>query len=312
MTVPSWPHQPVLLKSVQEAFSLCTLHTFIDGTLGAGGHAEALLQKHPEIIRYLGIDQDPFALEIAKKRLVFWQEKVLFQKGNFANFSTYLALHALPLVDGILLDLGVSSMQFDQKERGFSFSQEGPLDMRMDPAHSINAFTIINTWSEKELGHIFRNYGEEKKWRRVARAVIEKRLLKPIETTKELAQVIESVLGWGKKGIHPATLIFQALRIAVNQELKKIEEVIPQAIQALRPGGRLAVISFHSLEDRIVKQQFRYYASDKEDTKGFGGVFLSKEPLVKEITRKPVVASLEEIQENPRSRSAKMRVVERL
>lgn len=303
------PHLSVLLEEVVEAFSPVTLETFVDGTLGAGGHSSEIIKYHPEIQHFMGIDQDPDALSIAKERLEPWKEKVIFQKGNFSDLRAHLDKNGIEKVDGILLDLGVSSMQFDRPDRGFSLQNDGPLDMRMDPEESLTAEEIVNTWSEAELGRIFKRYGEEKRWRAAARAIVNAR---PLSRTLELVEVLSKVLGRPRKGkIHPATLVFQALRLAVNREIERVEEVIPQAIDSLCPGGRLAIISFHSLEDRIVKQQFRYLADDKESSRGIAGVFISKEPTVDLITRKPIVPSEEEIARNPRSRSSKLRVVQK-
>lgn len=309
----SSPHISVLMNQVLDAFKDTHLSTFVDGTLGAGGHSEALLKFHPEIERFIGIDQDPEALSIAAERLATWKEKIHFVAGNFSEVGTYLDELNITGIDGMLLDLGVSSMQLDQPEKGFSFSKEGPLDMRMDPSQELTAADIVNTWEEQELGRIFRKYGEEKRWRAAARAIVQARQDKAIKTTLELAKVLNPVLSFrSKKGINPLTLIFQALRICVNKELERIETVIPRIIDRLNKGGRLAIISFHSLEDRIVKNAFRYAASDKEETSGIGGVFISKKPLVHLITRKPIVANTEEIADNPRSRSAKLRVIEKV
>lgn len=302
------PHISVLLEEVCEIFSEVHLRTFIDGTLGAGGHTEAILRAHPEIERSVGFDQDPEALGIAKERLKEWKGVTHFVQGNFVG----LEKSGLSGADGILLDLGVSSMQFDRAEKGFSFMREGPLDMRMDPTSRLTAEEIINAWPEEELGRIFRDYGEEKFWRRAARAVVKARSEKPIKTTTELAALLEASLPHKKKGIHPVTQIFQALRICVNGELKVLEEVVPKALKMLNPKGRLAIITFHSLEDRMVKNAFRQAASDKWDTSGMGGVFLDKIPEVLLITRKPIIPSEREAAQNPRSRSAKLRVVEKL
>lgn len=301
----SAPHISVLLEEVRDIFSDVHLQSFIDGTLGAGGHTEAILLSHPELKNPIGFDQDSGALRIAKERLKQWP--MTFIESNFLH----LEAAGLSGVDGILLDLGVSSMQFDQPEKGFSFMNDGPLDMRMDPKNPLTAAEVINSWSEEQLGRIFRDYGEEKFWRRAARAVVEARGRKPIRSTKELAAVLDS-LPKMKKGLHPATLVFQALRICVNGELDVLEGVIPKAIKLLNPKGRLAIISFHSLEDRIVKNAFRHAASDKWDTSGLNGLFLDKTPEVRPVTRKPIIPTDSEIQRNPRSRSAKLRVVEKL
>lgn len=308
----SLPHVPVLMSEVLEAFEGCTLTTFVDGTLGAGGHTKALLAAHAEISLAIGIDQDPSALHLASQFLTSWEKKTKLIHGNFENMPSILASLGIQHVDGILLDLGVSSMQLDLPEKGFSFMREGPLDMRMDPTSPLTAGEIINTWSEQELGRIFREYGEEKQWRAAARIIIAARDKKPILTTVALAEVLRPIFSWKKKGINPLTLVFQGLRISVNRELAVLEAILPQAINLLGPKGRLAVISFHSLEDRLVKNAFRFAASDKHDTSGWGGVFLDKKPLVKMVTRRPLCASDAEVAHNPRCRSAKLRVVEKL
>lgn len=308
----SAPHQSVLLPHVLRVFAETPLRIFVDATLGAGGHSAALLETHPEIDLLIGIDQDPQALEIARKRLEKWEKRVRFVKGNFSALADILKELGIEHVDGIIIDLGVSSMQLDQAARGFSFMREGPLDMRMDPEQKLTAAEVVNMWPEQELGRIFRDYGEEKRWRAAARAIVEARAEQPIETTTALADVLRKVLWSNKKGINPLTLVFQGLRICVNSELEVVDRVLPQAIHALAKGGRLAVISFHSLEDRIVKNVFRFEASDKQSTSGIGGVFLDKTPAVLQVTRKPLVADEDEIAKNPRSRSAKLRAVEKL
>lgn len=307
-------HKSVLLQEVLESFEGCSMHRFVDGTLGAGGHSEAILKEHPEIELLVGIDQDPVARAIAKERLSPWINKVKIVAGNFEAIDKHLSELGIDCVDGILLDIGVSSMQFDMPEKGFSFMHDGPLDMRMDPTKDLTAAEIVNHWSEQEIGEIFRDYGEEKRWRAAARAIIDARKQGPIATTFELAAALAQAVKPHpfKKTIHPLTLVFQALRIAVNAELDVLETIIPKAIERLAPGGRLAIISFHSLEDRIVKNTFRFSASDKMDTSGFGdGLFVDKEPIVNILTKKPITPSIEEAEENPRSRSAKLRVVEK-
>jgi 16S rRNA (cytosine1402-N4)-methyltransferase len=306
-------HASVLLQEVLSFFQGRALHFFMDGTLGAGGHAEALLKAHPELQLLIGIDQDPVARHVAEERLAPWKHKLKVVEGNFADFPRLLKACGVEQLDGMLLDLGVSSMQFNLADKGFSFMQEGPLDMRMNPSNSLTAAEILNTWSEAELGRIFREYGEEKRWRRAASAIVQARNKEFLRTTFDLVRVLQTALPPSyKKKIHPATLIFQALRICVNDELYVLEQTLPKAIDSLKIGGRLAVISFHSLEDRIVKTLTRYAASDMVDTSGIGGVFLDKDPQVKLITRKPVMPSVEEIASNPRCRSAKLRVVEKL
>lgn len=309
----NYPHYSVLLDEFLSYFAERKISTFVDGTLGAAGHSSALLQAHPEIEQLIGFDQDPDALSIARERLRPWESKIILVQSNFVDLRAQLANLHIKTVDGILLDLGVSSMQLDTPEKGFSFSKNGPLDMRMDPSASLTAEEIVNTWSEQELGKIFRDYGEEKQWRSAAWSIIKGRERKALKTTQDLVDILYPALKYkAKKGIHPATLIFQALRIAVNKELEVLEKVLPDALALLSPGGRLAVMTFHSLEDRIVKNYFRFIASDKYDTSGIGGMFLDKTPEAYILTRKPVGPSEEETRINPRSRSAKLRVVEKI
>ncbi|MFI0434126.1 MAG: 16S rRNA (cytosine(1402)-N(4))-methyltransferase RsmH [Parachlamydiaceae bacterium] len=307
------PHYPVLLTEVIDAFHPLLLDVVIDGTLGAGGHAQALLERHPEIQYYIGIDQDPEALSLAEDRLKRWSSQLILRHGNFSQFDQFLKQLSLPSASAILIDLGVSSMQLDQAARGFSFMREGPLDMRMNPLEGITAADIVNTWPEADLGKIFREYGEEKQWRAAARAIVKTRATHPFVTTQDLKNVLYPVLArFSKKGIHPLTLIFQALRICVNKELEVLETFLPKAIDSLTEGGRLAVISFHSLEDRIVKGHMRLAASDKWETSGLGGLFRDKEPTIKLMTKKPIESTDQEIHLNPRSRSAKLRVAEKV
>ena len=283
-------HKPVLLDEVLCFFEQMRLLVFVDGTVGAGGHAAALLQAHPEIEVYYAIDRDESALELAQQNLKAFSN-VEYVHTNFAKFKG-------EAVDGMLLDLGVSSMQLDQDKRGFSFSHDGPLDMRMDQSARLNAKEIVNRYSEKELGRIFREYGEEKRWRRAAEAIVEARQKKQIVTTKQLVEVLKPVLGWHRKHFNPMTLIFQALRIEVNGELSCLEKALEDAVVSLNSSGRLAVISFHSLEDRIVKQTFRKLKVEEKN--------------IHLLTKKPMIATDDEIKKNPRSRSAKLRVIEKL
>lgn len=281
-------HKPVLLKEILDAFSI-SLERFIDGTLGLGGHASSIIEEHPELKSYFGIDRDPEALSIAQERV---GEKLVPIHGSYVDMDTLIEGQ----VDGIMLDLGVSSLQLDKAEKGFSFMRDGPLDMRMNPEDPVDASYIVNRYSERDLGKIFLEYGEERKWRQAAKAIVQERRKKKIETTFDLCQALDPVLKRSGK-IHPMTRVFQALRIEVNQELKVLEEVIGKAIAKLRPGGRLAIISFHSLEDRIVKYAFRH--------------FMVEEKVVNILTKKPQVADREECRKNPRARSAKLRVVEK-
>lgn len=303
------PHLPVLLNPWLDLLKERQLHIYVDATLGAGGHAKAVLEAHPEIDRFLGVDQDQEAILIAKERLLPWKERVEIIHDNFVNVSDYLQGVR---VDAVLMDLGVSSMQLDRGERGFSFQKMGPLDMRMDQRAPLTAEVIINTWPEAELQRIFRDYGEEREWRASAKIIVQARKQKPIQTTKDLVELLAPFLSRGKKRTHhPLTKVFQAIRICVNSELESLRHAMPQVISHLKPGGLFGVIAFHSLEDRMVKNFFRHEASDKQDTSGLAGLFLEKEPTVKLVTKKALVASEEEMKKNPRARSARLRVVEK-
>lgn len=304
-------HVSVLMTEILSVFQGRLLKVFVDATVGAGGHAAALLEAHPELEVFVGIDQDPVALKLSRQRLARWEDKVVLVAGNFADVIATLPSKGILQADGILFDLGVSSMQLDQAEKGFSFMRDGPLDMRMNPEGDVTAADIVNTYSELELGRIFREYGEEKQWRAAARVIVAARMQHSINTTHELVAVLRPIFSWKKKGINPLTLIFQALRICVNRELEVLEEALPLALDFLVSGGRLGVISFHSLEDRIVKNAFRFAASDKHETTGLGGVFRDKVPIAIPVTKKPIIPGPEEIASNSRSRSAKFRVVEK-
>ncbi len=282
-------HVPVLAREVLEVFAGRPIRVFFDGTLGAGGHARAILQEHPEIVRYIGCDRDPRAHELAAGVLQPWQEKVEHIRGDYAS----KLLEVSGCIDGFLIDIGVSSMQLDERERGFSFMADAPLDMRMDPEGELTAEEIVNRYSEKELARILFEYGEERRSRQIAKAIVEARRKRRIRTTGELVNIIKPVATYGR--LHPATLTFQALRIVVNDELGQLERGLKGAIDKLCPSGRMAVISFHSLEDRIVKHTLRA-ATDR----------------MKILTKRPVVASMEEMRANPRARSSKLRAAEKL
>ncbi|MFN0065807.1 MAG: 16S rRNA (cytosine(1402)-N(4))-methyltransferase RsmH [Chlamydiales bacterium] len=286
-------HEPVLYQEIIDFFSPLKMTTFVDGTVGLGGHAIGILTAHPEIQRFYGIDRDWEALNHSRIRLAPFQEKVVLHQGSFTEIDELVE----GSVEGILLDLGVSSLQLDCPDKGFSFYKEGPLDMRMDPSQVTTAEEIVNKFSEQNLGQLFKEYGEERKWRQAAKAIVEARRKKRITTTKQLREIVEAVIPWGGRKIHPATLVFQAIRIKVNEELILLQEVLPKAIALLAPGGRLGVISFHSLEDRIVKEQFRK--------------FCVEEKSAHLLTRKPIVAQDEERKKNRRSRSAKLRFLEK-
>lgn len=311
----SVPHIPVMLEAVTRALVRPDRATCraVDGTLGAGGHTAALLDAGVEMV--LGLDLDPVALAIAEERLRDYGARAQLQHSSYEHMTRAAASLGWDAVDAILLDLGVSSMQLDTAARGFAFMDDGPLDMRFDPGGCrAPAAELVNYWDEVELADIFFRYGEERHSRRIARAIVAAR---PIETTARLAEVVAAAVPRpGKRGprearrIHPATRVFQALRIAVNDELGGLERTLPQALDLLRPGGRLAVISFHSLEDRIVKQMFR--EASLEIVSPPGMTLEEREPVARLVTRKPVVPDEAEQARNPRSRSAKLRVVEKL
>ncbi len=314
--MPNEPHVPVLLQAVLTHLRAEALPEglFVDGTVGAGGHAFALLSAAPRA-RLLGLDRDPHALELAAERLAPFGERATLRHASYTQLGELIPVWLAMLgvaaggVDGILLDLGLSSMQLDDPTRGFAFRYEGPLDMRFDPTSALTAAEIVNTWSAEAIADVLFRYGEERHSRRIARAIVAAR---PLTSTRQLAEVVAGAVRGPRQKIHPATRTFQALRIAVNDELGALERTLPLAIEHLRPGGRLAVISFHSLEDRIVKRIFRREASDclcppRQPICTCGHV-----ARVRLVTRKPVRADAEEIRANPRSRSARLRVVERL
>jgi 16S rRNA (cytosine1402-N4)-methyltransferase len=277
--------------------------------VGAAGHAWGILQASAPDGQLIGLDVDPAALELAASRLAEFGGRASLKRGSYAQLAQHLQAAGWEAVDGILLDLGASSMQFDRPERGFSFQQEGPLDMRFDPDGASTAAQLVNQLPEAELADILYQYAEERSARRIARAIVEAR---PLQTSTQLAAVIAKAAGGQRGGIHPATRSFQALRIAVNGELANLEEALPQAVAALKPGGRLAVISFHSLEDRQVKQFMRRESQDCICPPGQPVCTCGHKASIKEVTRKPLVAQENEVTANPRARSARLRVAEKL
>jgi len=300
-------HVPVLVEQV--AALLLPADRVIDGTVGAGGHARALLEAGAGAV--LGLDVDSSALALARETLAPYQGRARLARASYASMAAEAARLGWDSVDAVLLDLGVSSMQLDTPARGFAFSADGPLDMRFDP-HSDRptAAELVNHLDESELAALFRDYGEEPHSRRLARAVVQAR---PLETTGQLAEVIaRAVPRRPGDRLHPATLVFQALRIAVNDELATVRQALPAAVNLLRPGGRLAVISFHSLEDRIVKQFFKEASADCLCPPQVPVCVCGHRASVRLLTRKPITADAEEAARNPRSRSAKLRAVERL
>ncbi len=304
-------HEPVLLNEVVEYLRPAREHgTVVDATVGLGGHAEALLSRYPSI-RLLAIDRDPRALALARERLEPFGDRVTFAEGRHEKLIDILGQSQTTGVTALLADLGVSSMQLDDAERGFSFRFDAPLDMRMGP-DSRSAAELVNTLDEGELARILRDYGEEPLARRIARAIVERRAEGPIETTVRLAEVVRGVKRAKPHEIDPATLTFQAIRIAANEELVGLERFIDAAAGVLETGARLAVISFHSLEDRIVKRALRRLEGECTCPPGLPVCVCGRQQVVEILTSRPVTASEEELNRNPRARSAKLRVAEKV
>ncbi|MFC2065309.1 16S rRNA (cytosine(1402)-N(4))-methyltransferase RsmH [Chloroflexota bacterium] len=303
-----YSHEPVLYQEIIHALNPSSGGRYVDGTLGAAGHAIGILKNSDPDGELLGLDVDPQALEIAKQRLQNFGTRVKIIKASYTTLATRLSDISWERINGMILDLGASSMQFDNPVRGFSFQENGDLDMRFDPSGTRSADHLINGLSESELADLLFKYGEEPKSRQIAREIVKAR---PIKGTEHLVRVISSVSPSRRK-IHPATRSFQAIRIAVNDELRSIELVLPQSIEALIPGGRLAVISFHSLEDRIVKSYFRQESKDCICSRRLPVCSCGHKASVREINRHPIMASEDEIRRNPRARSAKLRIAEKL
>ena len=299
-------HTPVLLPEVLKALAVQPGGRYIDCTLGGGGHAAAILDNSSPGGQLLGIDADPKALEAARERLQHYKESILLVNDNFANLQSICVKYDFFPVHGILFDLGLSSLQLNGSNRGFSFQLDAPLDMRFSPDQKVSAADILNTASEAKLAQIIRNYGEESQSNRIARNIIEER---PLKTTHQLARLIERTIGRRGK-IHPATKTFQALRIAVNHELEHLESALRQAIDLLGYEGRLVVISYHSLEDRIVKQFMRLESSGCICPPRTPVCICGHKPRLRLINKKIITPAEEEIKMNPRSRSAKLRAAE--
>jgi 16S rRNA (cytosine1402-N4)-methyltransferase len=303
------PHQPVLYKEIIHALQPHAGGRYVDGTLGAGGHARGMMEASAPDGQLLGLDVDPQALAIARRNLAPYENRIHLAQASYTSLPTQLAQLGWEAVDGLLLDLGASSMQFDTPERGFSFLQDAPLDMRFGPQIPQTAADLVNKSSERELADLIFEYGEERNSRKIARAIVKAR---PIQTTRELVAAIESVTPRRGDRLHPATRTFQALRIAVNDELASIQEVLPQVMAALKPGGRFAVISFHSLEDRLVKDFLREQSKDRINPPYERIYEEERKATLKEVNRKPITPSEEEILNNPRARSAKLRIAEKI
>lgn len=288
-------HIPVLLKEVVESLNLNSGDKVIDCTVGLGGHARAILEATAPDGKLLALDRDPRQIEAARRNLSVYAARTIFINDSYANLALHAYAQGFSSSTAVLLDLGYCSIHVDDPKRGFSFQNEGPLDMRYNPADDLTAESIINNWSESELNRIFLIYGEEQNARKIAQAIVGERKRKKFKTTLELADFIQTIVPRRGK-IHPATKVFQALRIAVNNELGELEKILPQAVDVLKPGGRLVIISFHSLEDRIVKTFFK-----KQNNK-----------TLKIINKHVIVPSEEEVEKNPRARSAKLRAAEKM
>ena len=304
-------HQPVLLNEILEYLvPPGGGGTLVDATVGLGGHSEALLERHPDV-RLIGIDRDPAALERSRERLSRFGDRVTLVRGRHESLIEILKQSGIDKVSGILADLGVSSMQLDDASRGFSFRFEAPLDMRMG-SEGKSAAELVNTLDEYELTRILRDYGEEPMARRIARAIVHARVTGPIETTTQLADIIKSVKRQRYGEIDPSTLTFQALRIATNEELTGLDQFVDDAVSVLGQGARLAIISFHSLEDRIVKRAFRRLEGECTCPPSMPVCGCGAQAAIEQLTGRPVIASEDEVAGNPRSRSAKLRVAEKL
>jgi len=302
-------HIPVLYKEIIHALQPQSGGRYVDGTLGAGGHARGILEACTPDGLLLGLDVDPQALTLSRETLAPYEERTHLVQASYTTITKQLAALHWDAVDGIVLDLGASSMQFDNAERGFSFMQDGPLDMRFGPNAFQSAEDIVNTFDERDLSDLIFRYGEDRDSRKIARAIVENR---PLHTTRELVAVIEKASPRRGDRVHPATQTFQALRIAVNEELASVENVLPQAVTSLKPGGRCAIISFHSLEDRIVKDFFREQSKDIVNPPYERIYEEERNAVIKIINKQPITASDEEIKDNPRARSAKLRIIEKL
>lgn len=307
-------HVSVLLRECIEQLNIKPDGIYVDCTAGGGGHSLEIVKRLTDGGRLIAIDRDEDALRAAGARLAGYADRVTFVHSNYAALQSVLADLDISQVDGVLADLGVSSYQLDTAERGFSYMQDAPLDMRMDREQPLRAYDVVNTYSEEELRRILFDYGEEKFARNIAANIVKKRNERPIETTLELAELVKASMPKAARegGHHPAKRTFQAIRIEVNSELSSIPPALDAAVRALRPEGRIAVITFHSLEDRLVKQKFAALASGCTCPREFPVCVCGKKPVVRIITKKPVTAGDDELEVNPRSRSAKLRVAEKI
>ena len=307
-------HKSVLLQECIDALNIRPDGIYLDGTLGGAGHSSQIARRLTEGGRLIGVDRDRTALAAAKERLAPYADRVTPVHSNFAEIDAILDSLGIPAVDGMLFDLGVSSPQLDDASRGFSYMADAPLDMRMDKDDALTAGEVVNTWPQGELRRILYDYGEERYAPQIAAAICRAREKAPVETTLELVDIIRSAMPAQalREKQHPAKRSFQAIRIAVNDELGAVSRMMQAAVGRLNPGGRLAVITFHSLEDRIVKSEMQQAARGCTCPPEFPVCVCGKKPLVKLVTRKPIVSGPAELEENPRARSAKLRVAEKL
>ena len=307
-------HRPVLLHECIEALAIRPDGIYLDGTLGRGGHSEEIAKRLSDKGRLLCIDRDRQALEEAGRRLAPWADRITFLHGNFADLDALMDRAGVAAADGMLFDLGVSSPQLDDPERGFSYMHDAPLDMRMDRDDALTAWTVVNQWPREEIRRVLSQYGEERYAGPIAAAIDKARQKAPIETTGQLVEAIKGALPAAalREKQHPAKRRFQGIRLAVNDELASVSRMLQAAIPRLNPGGRLAVISFHSLEDRIVKSELAAAAKGCTCPPEFPVCVCGKTPQVKLVTRKPILPGEDELEENPRARSAKLRVAEKV
>ena len=305
-------HKPVLLEECLQGLNIRPEGVYVDGTLGRAGHSREIAARLTTG-RLVCVDRDQAALDAARERLAPWMDRISLVHSNFCELDAILDGLGLTGVDGMLFDLGVSSPQLDDAERGFSYMADAPLDMRMDRSDTLTARTVVNEWPREELRRIFSQYGEERYAGPIAAAIERRRQERPIETTLDLVEVIRSAMPAKalREKQHPAKRCFQAIRIAVNDELSAVDRMIRAAVPRLNPGGRLAVISFHSLEDRIVKNGLAEFAKGCTCPPDFPVCVCGKEPVIRLVTRKPIVSGQQELEENPRARSAKLRVAEK-
>lgn len=307
-------HKSVLFDECMEHLDIKPGGIYVDGTLGGGGHSSGICERLGSEGLLIGIDRDEDALAAAKERLAEYQCKKLFVQSNYSDIKDVLSENGIDGIDGALLDLGVSSFQLDNADRGFSYMQTAPLDMRMNRRDGLTAYDVVNTYSRQELTDIIKKYGEEKWASRIATFITDRRKEKPIENTEELVEIIKAAIPAKarREGPHPAKRTFQAIRIEVNDELGQLKKAVGDFCDVLNPGGRLCIISFHSLEDRIVKDIFNERFDPCICPKDFPVCVCGRKPQIKKITKKPIVAGEDELEENPRARSAKLRVAEKI